>query len=177
MWFQNICQMIRSCQEPPYPHLLLGGHWWFLTEDIEDRCYPGHNKLSCYVISHMCAKFQCSSIKKVCQEPPYPDWWLKGHWGLPPGHMKDMDYHWCKLCSSYVIPNLCAEFQLSSITISVSRITPTSSVTLGYWRFLTGDTDYMGHTLHNICFSYVISNLSSQVQLPSFIKSVSRITP
>ena len=59
-----------------------------------------------------------------------PDWIL-GRWG----------HFWHHGSSWYVILDLCAKFQLSSMNRSVSR-TPVLEVILGgRWRFLTGDLE------------------------------------
>ena len=83
--------------------------------------------------------FSSLAYLEVCQEPPIlkvhtwrtlrvPDWILGG-WG----------HCWHHGLSWYVILDLCAKFQLSSMNWSVSRNPhPRKSILEGRWGFLTG---------------------------------------
>jgi len=113
----------------------------------------------------MCTKFQLSSmIKRESRIPcPWshtwrtlkvPDWSL-GWWG----------HSWVNGLSWYVIFDLCAKFQLSSMNRSVSR-TPILEVILGgRWRFLIGYLedqvilDIMDR--HDMWFLICVPNFSS----------------
>ena len=49
MWFPTYVQnfsflaWLEVCQEPAHHHQWLGGHWGFLTRDMEDNSHPWHN--------------------------------------------------------------------------------------------------------------------------------------
>ena len=78
---------------------------------------------------------------EVCQEPPRHHQWLGGHWGFLIKDMEDMGHLWPHNCSWHWISNVCAIFQPSNTIRSVSRTTPSSSVT---WRTLRVSDQRLG---------------------------------
>ena len=108
----DVCQ----CQEPSCHHQWLGGHWGFLTRDIEDK---GHYWLHIQVLDIgflICVpNFSILAGLEVCRESPCPQW-LWGHCGFLIRDLEDMGCPWPPNCSWRTIPDLwCAIFQNSSI--------------------------------------------------------------
>ena len=71
--------------------------------------------------SKLVFKITALSMIKVCQEPTNHHQWLGGYWGLLTGHIEDIGHHWSDNCSWDCIPNICSEFQHSSMVICLSR--------------------------------------------------------
>ena len=112
-----------------------------------------HHGSSWYVILDLCAKFQLSSMNMSVSRTTHPrshTWrtrmvpdWILGGWG----------HSWHHGSSWYVILDLCAEFQLSSINRSVSRTPPSSK---SYFEDIDGS--WMD-TCHHVSSWYVILDL------------------
>ena len=62
------------CQEAPCHHQWLGGHWGFLTKDMEDMGHLWPHNCFWHWTSDVCTKFQLSSMIKSVSRTPCP-WW------------------------------------------------------------------------------------------------------
>ena len=61
---------IEMCQELPILEVILGGHWWFLTGDLEDEVlFDFMNHLNKW-LSGCLPSFRIIPWKQVQQEPP-----------------------------------------------------------------------------------------------------------
>ena len=109
MWFLtfvpnfSFLAWLEVCQETSVLEVILGGHWRFLTGDLEDGVILEIMDHHDMWFSTSVQNFSSLACLEVCQEPP------------PPWHHK---------LSWYVILDLCAKFQLSSMLRSVSGTTP-----------------------------------------------------
>ena len=163
--------MIWSVSRTPCPR----SHTW-RTLKVPDWSlggwgHPWHHRSSLYVIIDLCAKFQLFSMNISLSRTPHPrshTWrtlmvpdWILGGWG----------HSWHHGSSWYVILDLCAKFQLSSMNRSVSRTPRPRSHT---WRTLMvpdWGLGGWGHPWHHISSWYVILSLCAKFQLSSMIKS------
>ena len=145
-----------------------------MTGILEDGVIPGIGDHNFFVILDLYAKFQSSSMIRSVSRTPRPwshTWktlivpdWIRGWWGYP----------WHHGSSLYMIIDICAKFQLSSMNRSVSRTPCPRSHT---WRTLMVPDWRLGgwvHSWHHRSSWYVIFELCAKFQLSSMILSVSR---
>ena len=72
-----ILAWLEVCQELPCHHQWLGGHWGFLTGDMEDMGYPWPHNCSWNCYPDLCAKFQHSRMNRSVSRTCCPSW---GYW-------------------------------------------------------------------------------------------------
>ena len=166
--------MIRSVSRTPHSW----SHTWraLLVPDwrLWGWGHPRHHGSSWYVILALCAKFQLSSMNRRVSRTPHPQshaWrmmmvpdWKLGEWG----------HSWNHGSSWFVILDLCAKFQLSSMNRSVSRTPCLRSHT---WRKLVVP-DWilggLGHSWQHGLSWYLIHKLCAKFQLSSMNASISQ---
>ena len=136
--------------------------------------HPCHHESSWYVIIELCAKcHQSSMIRSVSRTPL-----LWNHtWRtlmVPDCRLGGLGHPWHHESLLYVILDLFAIFQLSSIIRSVPRTPSPRSHT---WKTLMvpgWSLGGLGHPWHHGSSSYVNIALYAKFQLSSMIRSVSR---
>ena len=124
---------LEVCQEPPIIISDLEdieGFWletWRTWVIIDFIFFLDIGFLTCV------QNFRILAWLEMCQEPPCHHQWLGGHWWFPTRDMENKDQPWPQNCSWYMIPDLSAKFQLSTMIKSVSR---TPSPWWGYLEML-----------------------------------------
>ena len=95
MWFwtsvPNFSSLawVEVCQEPPVLEVILGGHWRFLTGDLEDGVIPDIMYSDMWFPT--CVPNFSSLVWIVgCQEPPVLEVILGGRWWFLTGDMEDI---------------------------------------------------------------------------------------
>ena len=126
-WPKFSTSMIWSMSRNPSLNSILGGCWWFPTEDLEDGVtvdfIDQHDMLYLTCVPN----FSYLAWLEVCLEPQSLNSILGGYWWFLTEDLEDgviLDIHGS---SWYVILDLFAKIQLSSMIRSVSR-------TLSPWR-------------------------------------------
>ena len=124
MWFITFVPNFDSltqtevCQEHTVLYAILGRHWWFLTGNHKDGVIlnnMGHHYRWCLSCMPM---FTSLAWIKVCQEQPILKVLLAGCWCF----FIEKSRSWQHGSPLYVVLELCADFQLSSMNKAVSRI-------------------------------------------------------
>ena len=165
----NQCDQLQEMQMDIYSAVIIrqiyitkisGCYAPFILAPAEG-CFPGPSAKNLnlqyndqIIYDHMCIH-PCVS-RTSCHHQ-----WLGGLSGFMTGDMKDMRHPWHFKCSSYIIPDVSAKFQLSSMIRSVSKISSSSSVTCRFWGFLTGVILDISNVLH-IWFLTCVQDFSFQ---------------
>ena len=156
---------IEVCQEPPVLEVILGGCWWFLTGYLDDGVILDvkycHDMWFLTCIQNFSSLAWIGSVSRTpCPRSHtwrmlmVPDRTLGG-WGYP----------WRHGSSWYMVLDLCAKFQLSSMIRSVSRtpypLSPYLEDVDGSWL----ETWRMGSFLTSwvviICDSWLVCQISA----------------
>ena len=170
MWFLTSVPNFSSlawCLSRTFPNLEV--HTWrmLMVPDwrLGGKGHPWHHGLSCFVILDLCAKFQLSSMIISTSWIPVlevhtwrtvmvPDWILGG-WGHP----------WHHESSWYVILDLCAKFQVSSIVRSVSGTSRTQRPYLedidGFWLWTWRMGSSFTSWIFIICGYWLVCQISA----------------